>query len=36
MHDDEEITSDELDSLLDASESLGDPRPAGEIEVRLS
>jgi hypothetical protein len=35
MHDDEEITSDELDGLLDTSETLSADRPASGIEVRL-
>jgi hypothetical protein len=35
MHDDEEITSDELDRLLDASETLGADRPGDGIGVRL-
>lgn len=35
MHDDEEITSAELDRLLDEAETLAVDHPAGPTEVRL-
>jgi hypothetical protein len=35
MADDEEITSDTLDALLDETETLEPSRPAGQVEVRL-
>jgi hypothetical protein len=35
MQHDEEITSDELDGLLDEAETLSVTRPAGATEVRL-
>jgi hypothetical protein len=35
VHDDEEITSDELDGLLDEAETLSATRPARGTEVRL-
>ena len=35
MQDDEEITSDELDGLLDDAETLSAKRPLGGTEVRL-
>ena len=35
MHDDDEITSEELDALLDGTETLSVTRPPDGTEVRL-